>query len=132
MNTSRGRLSARAGGRLTGPGTRRTVDGYMLGSRGVPPSKPGRALISSFSWRRFSAISLWILVLFLIYVTASEFNQLLGPAEMRRLLFARRPSDLQLNRRQRARELLRLNRLSDEHRGHRFHDPPHAAPHHPD
>ena len=47
----------------------------------------------------FTAISLWILVLFLIYVTASEFIQLFGPAEMRRLLFASRPSELQLNRR---------------------------------
>src|SRR5215813_5437241 len=36
-------------------------------------------LITSFSWRRFTAISLWIFVLFLIYVTASEFSQLLGP-----------------------------------------------------
>src|SRR5215211_2777840 len=49
-------------------------------------------LLSSFSWHRFTAISLWILVLFLIYVMASEFIQLFGPAEMRRLLFASRPS----------------------------------------
>ena len=55
------------------------------------------------------------IVLFLIYVTASELSQLLGPAEMRRLLFTYRPSELQLNRRQRARELLRFNRLADEH-----------------
>ena len=80
-------------------------------------------LISDFSWQRFSAISLWILVLFLIYVTASEFNQLLGPAEMRRLLFAYRPSELQLNRRQRARELMRLNRLADEHEVDEFRIP---------
>jgi hypothetical protein len=60
-------------------------------------------LLSSFSWHRFTAISLWILVLFLIYVTASEFIQLFGPAEMQRLLFASRPSELQLNRRQRPR-----------------------------
>src|SRR6516165_5194002 len=39
-------------------------------------------LISGFSWQRFTAISLWILVLFLIYVTASEFLQLFGPAEI--------------------------------------------------
>jgi hypothetical protein len=80
-------------------------------------------LISDFSWQRFSAISLWILVLFLIYVTASEFSQLFGPAEMRRLMFAYRPSELQLNRRQRARELMRLNRLADEHEVAEFHDP---------
>ena len=86
-------------------------------------------LISDFSWERFSAISLWILVLFLIYVTASEFNQLLGPAEMRRLLFTHRPSELQLNRRQRARELMRLNRLADEHEVDEFRNPGSAAHH---
>ena len=86
-------------------------------------------LISDFSWQRFSAISLWILVLFLIYVTASEFSQLFGPAEMRRLLFAYRPSELQLNRRQRARELMRLNRLADEHEVDEFRDPGSTAHH---
>ena len=84
-------------------------------------------LVSSFSWHRFIAISLWIFVLFLIYVTASEFSQLFGPAEMRRLLFAYRPSELQLTRRQRARELMRLNRLADEHDVLAFHDPRSAA-----
>jgi hypothetical protein len=58
--------------------------------------------MTTFSWQRFSAISLWILALFLIYVTASEFSHFFGPGEMRRLLFTRRPSDLQLNRRQEA------------------------------
>ena len=84
-------------------------------------------LISSFSWHRFTAISLWILALFLIYVTGSEFTQLLGPAEMRRLLLAYRPAELQLNRRQRARELLRLSRLADEHALTDFRDPGSAA-----
>ena len=84
-------------------------------------------LISDFSWRRFIAISLWVFVLFLIYVTASEFSQLFGPVEMRRLLFAYRPSELQLNRRQRARELMRLNRLADEHQIAEFRDPGSAA-----
>ena len=86
-------------------------------------------LISGFSWERFSAISLWILVLFLIYVTASEFSQLLGKAEMRRLLFAYRPSELQLSKRQRARELMRLNRLADEHEIGEFRDLGSAAHH---
>jgi len=82
----------------------------------------GEHLITTFSWHRFTAISLWIFALFLIYVTASEFTLLLGPAEMRRLLFAYRPSELQLNRRQRARELLRLNRLADAHEVAEFRD----------
>ena len=84
-------------------------------------------LMSSFSWHRFIAISLWIFVLFMIYVTASEFSQLLGPREMRRLLFAYRPSALQLNKRQRARELMRLNRLADEHDVAAFRDADSAA-----
>ncbi|MBR0827064.1 hypothetical protein JQ596_16100 [Bradyrhizobium manausense] len=86
-------------------------------------------LISDFAWQRFSAISLWILVLFLIYVTASEFSHLLGTAEMRRLFFAYRPSELQLNRRQRARELIRLHRLADEHELAEFRDPGSVAHH---
>jgi hypothetical protein len=96
---------------------------------GNRPSDFGAYLISSFSWHRFVAISLWIFVLFLVYVTASEFSQLFGPAEMRRLLFTYRPSELQLGRRQRARELMRLNRLADEHNIHEFHDPQSAAHH---
>ena len=94
---------------------------------GNPPGDFIAYLITTFSWHRFSAISLWILVLFLIYVTASEFSHLFGPGEMRRLLFTRRPSDLQLNRRQRLRELLRLSRLTDEHSGAELRDPTSAA-----
>ena len=86
-------------------------------------------LITTFSWPRFSAISLWILVLFLIYVTVSEFSQLFGPGELRRLFFASRPSELQLNRRQRMRELLRLSRLMDAHSIEEFHDPANPAHH---
>jgi hypothetical protein len=89
---------------------------------GNAPGDFGLYLVTTFSWRRFVAISLWILVLFLIHVTASEFSQLFGPAEMRRLLFTHRPSELQLNRRQRARELLRLSPLTDEHSVDEFRD----------
>jgi len=96
---------------------------------GHPPADFPAYLISTFSWNRFTAISLWILALFLVYVTASEFTQLLGPAEMRRLLLAYRPAELQLNRRQRSRELLRLSRLADEHEVADFRDPGSAAHH---
>jgi hypothetical protein len=75
------------------------------------------------SWHRFSAISLWVFVLFLIYVTASEISHLFGPGERRRLFFSSRPSDLQLNRRQRIRELLRLSRLADAHSINEFRNP---------
>ncbi|HZT19699.1 MAG TPA: hypothetical protein VFA23_09865 [Dongiaceae bacterium] len=80
-------------------------------------------LATSFSWPRFVAISLWILALFLIYVTASEFTQLFGQREILRLMLTSRPSELQLNRRQRARELLRFSRLADEHSVDEFRDP---------
>ena len=94
---------------------------------GNSPLDFGEHLISDFSWDRFIAISLWIFVLFLIYVTAAEFSQLIGPAEMRRLIFTYRPSELQLNRRQRARELMRLSRLADDHEIEEFRDTGTAA-----
>ena len=62
------------------------------------------------------------LALFLIYVTASELNHLFGNGELRRLLFTHRPFELQLNRRQRIRELVRLSRLADTHRVEEFRD----------
>ncbi len=92
-----------------------------------PPGDFVPYLITSFSWHRFSAISLWILILFLIYVTATEFGRLFGPGELRRLFFTSRPSELQLNRRQRAREVLRLSRLADTHSVGEFRDPASGA-----
>ena len=87
---------------------------------GNPPGDFLAYLITTFSWHRFCAISLWILVLFLIYVTATEMSHLFGPGELRRLFFTSRPSELQLNRRQRMRELLRLSRLADAHSAGEF------------
>jgi hypothetical protein len=86
-----------------------------------------RYLMTTFSGHRFAAISLWMCVLFLIYVTASEFGRLFGPGEIPRLLFSNRPSELQLNRRQRMRELLRLSRLTDGHSADEFRNPTSAA-----
>jgi len=83
--------------------------------------------IATFSWHRFIAIQLWILVLFLIYVTASEFNHLFGEGELWHLRFASRPSELPLNRRQRIRELIRLSKLADAHSVAEFNDPKSAA-----
>jgi hypothetical protein len=82
-----------------------------------------RHLVASFSWDRFIAIQLWILVLFLIYLTAHEFNHLFGPGELRHLLFTSRPSELPLNRRQRIHELIRLSKLADTHSVDEFSDP---------
>jgi hypothetical protein len=84
-------------------------------------------MIATFSWHRFVAIQIWIFVLFLIYVTASELNHLFGDGELRRILFTRRSSELQLNRRQRIRELVRLSDLADAHSEEEFRDPCSAA-----
>src|SRR6516164_4518356 len=54
-------------------------------------------MVSTFSWHRFAAIQIWILVLFLIYVTATEFNHLCGDGELGRIVFTHRASELQLN-----------------------------------
>jgi hypothetical protein len=83
--------------------------------------------VASFSWSRFVAVQLWILVLFLIYVTASEFNRLFGHGELSRILFTYRPSELQLNRRQKIYELVRLGKLADAHSMDEFRDPASAA-----
>jgi len=86
-------------------------------------------MIATFSWHRFAAIQIWIFVLFLIYVTGSELNHLFGDGELRRILFTHRRSELQLNRRQRIRELVRLSRLADEHSEREFRDPASVAHH---
>ena len=84
-------------------------------------------VVANFSWDRFIAIQLWIFVLFLVYVTASEFNRLFGHGELRRILFTYRPSELQLNRRQQIQELVRLGKLADAHSIDEFRDPTSAA-----
>ena len=64
---------------------------------------------------------------FIAYVTASEFSHLFGPGEPRRLFLTSRQTELQLNRRQRIRVLLRLSRLADGHSVDEFRDPTSAA-----
>ena len=83
--------------------------------------------IATFSWAHFIAVQLWILALFLIFVTAHEFNHLFGEGELWHLLFASRPSELPLDRRQRIRELIRLGHLADTHSLDEFRDPSSAA-----
>lgn len=84
-------------------------------------------MIATFSWDRFIAIQLWIFVLFLIYVTASELNHLFGEGELWHIIFTSRPSELPLNRRQRIRELVRLSQLADTHSVDEFRDPASVA-----
>jgi len=92
-----------------------------------PVSEFVRHMISTFSWHRFAAIQIWILVLFLIYVMVTELNHLFGHGELRRIFFTYLPSELQLNRRQRIRELVHLSRLADTHTLAEFRDPASAA-----
>ncbi len=71
--------------------------------------------LGEFSWSRFIATQLWIFVLFLIWVTASELNNLFGDGELFRIFFTRRSSALKSTRRARIRLLTRLSRLTDAH-----------------
>jgi hypothetical protein len=78
--------------------------------RGIP-----HYIISNFTWSRFFAIQLWILVLFLIYTFITELNVLFGNGELARIMFTRRSTELKLTRRQRIRTLVKLDRLMDAH-----------------
>ena len=49
-------------------------------------------LTSTFSWHRFAANQIWIFVLFFIYVTASELNQLFGHGELKRIFLTGHPT----------------------------------------
>ena len=53
----------------------------------------GTHLRETFSWHRFAAIQIWIFVLFLIYVTATEVSALFREGELAELFFKRRPSE---------------------------------------
>src|SRR5262249_15179022 len=84
-------------------------------------------LSTDFSWRHFIAVSLWLYVLFLVYVTAVEFGRLFGRGEVWRLLVTRRPSALPRHPRPRLRELLRVSPLAAPHSGDELRDPSSTA-----
>ena len=84
-------------------------------------------MVATFHWHRFAAIQIWILVLFLVYVTATELNHLFGEGELGHILFTSRPSELPLDRRQRILELVRLSKLADAHSVDEFRDPTSTA-----
>jgi hypothetical protein len=67
-----------------------------------------------FSWDRFIAVQLWVLVLFLVYVTADELNALFGEGELRRVFLTWAPPTFKRSRRQRMRSLARIARLARE------------------
>jgi len=70
-------------------------------------------LAAQFSWPRFLVIQIWLMVLFLVYVTAHELNTLFGDGELPRLFLRWHSSEAKLTRRQRIRLLTRLNRLTE-------------------
>ncbi|MFL6820698.1 MAG: hypothetical protein ACJ8EF_22435 [Bradyrhizobium sp.] len=73
----------------------------------------GDHFVNHFSLPRFLSIQIWLMVLFLAYVTIHELNQLFGDGELYRLFFRWRSSEAKLTRRQRIRMLTRLNRLTE-------------------
>jgi hypothetical protein len=73
----------------------------------------GDHFANHFSLPRFLSIQIWLTVLFLVYVTIHELNELFGDGELYRLFFRWRSSEAKLTRRQRIRLLTRLNRLTE-------------------
>ena len=49
-------------------------------------------IAAHFSWHRFTAIQIWIFVLFLIYTSVTELNAALGSGQLRKIFFSRRSS----------------------------------------
>jgi len=86
--------------------------GHFLAGGGVIALFPAY-LVDRFSWPRFLSIQLWLMVLFLVYVTVHELTELFGNGELFRLFFRWRSSEAKLTRRRRARLLVRLNRLTE-------------------
>jgi hypothetical protein len=101
---------------------------YLVNSGELGGGRFVEHLLGEFSWSRFIAIQLWIFVLFLAYVTASELNALLGDGELFRIFFTRRSTALKSARRARIRLLTRLSRLTDAYPIPVLEDPQ-SAPH---
>jgi hypothetical protein len=73
----------------------------------------GDHFAGQFPLARFLSIQIWLMVLFLVYVTIHEVNELFGDGELYRLFFRWRSSEAKLTRRRRIRLLTRLNRLTE-------------------
>lgn len=102
---------------------------YVIQDGGVGGGGFLHELLGTFRWDHFIAVQMWIFVLFLVYVTASEVNDLLGDGELFKILFTRRSSELKSTRRARIRLLVQLSRLMDAHSLDVLSDPktpPHA------
>jgi hypothetical protein len=84
--------------------------------------------LGHFSWHRFAAIQIWILALFLVYVTGSEVNKRFGEGRLFKAFLTHRPSELRAARQARSRLLVRLTRLAEAHSVDVLRDPS-TAPH---
>jgi len=94
----------------------RIVDIFVTYAReGGAPGDFLQYLADNFSWQRFLMIQLWLMVLFMIYVTIHELGTLFGGGELPRLFFRWRSSEAKLTRRQRIRLLARLSHLTEKH-----------------
>ena len=94
----------------------RILDGYVhfLGDGGATADFLPY-LAEQFSWPRFFLVQVWLMVLFLIYVTIHELNTLFGDGELARIFLRWRSTQTKLTRRQRIRLLTRLARLTEAH-----------------
>lgn len=70
-------------------------------------------LVDHFSWSRFLFIQVWLMLLFLLYVTIHELDNLFGHGELRRIFFRWNTTQTKLTRRRRVRLLARFNRLTE-------------------
>ena len=86
---------------------------YLIQGGALSGGRYVEHLVGTFSWAHFTAVQLWIFVLFLIYVAASELNLLFGDGELFKIFFVRRTSELKSTRRARIRLLTRLGRLTE-------------------
>ncbi len=84
---------------------------FAIEAGGVGPAF--QDTLRDFSWHRFVAVHLWIFVCFLVYVTAVEFNALVGQGQLFRLFFHHRSSEYGLTRQQHIRSLMELSRLAE-------------------
>jgi hypothetical protein len=101
---------------------------YLVDGNAIGGGQFIRHELGQFSWPHFIAIQMWIFVLFLIYVTATELDELFGDGELYKILFKRRSSAAKATRRARIRMLTRLARLTEAYtadqlvdRGNRAH-----------
>ena len=58
---------------------------HFLAAGGVIADFPTH-LVEHFSWPRFLSVQLWLMVLFLVYVTTHELNMLIGDGELSPIL----------------------------------------------